>query len=56
MHDSNRADPKRSKDIAKKHYAYRQIEKYFKWSIEQRGCIRWKDIVEQQELYGIRPS
>tara|TARA_R110002167_G_C12533055_1_gene639301 strand:+ start:242 stop:367 length:126 start_codon:yes stop_codon:yes gene_type:complete len=34
-------------------YAERQIEKWVKWSWEQRGRVKYKELVELQERYGI---
>ncbi len=34
----------------------RQIDKFTKWSIEQRGFLKYKDLVEQQDKYNINIS
>jgi hypothetical protein len=53
MRQNNRVNPQLAKKIARQKYKERQIDKYIKWSIEARGYIKYKDIVEQQEKYNI---
>jgi hypothetical protein len=35
-------------------YAERQIDKWWKWSWEARGKIKYKELVEQQDKYDIK--
>ena len=56
MRQNNTANPRKSKDIARRKYAERQIDKFTKWSIEQRGFLKYKDLVEQQDKYNINIS
>lgn len=44
----------KEKDIARKRYAERQIEKWIKWSINGRGYVKYKDIVEIHDKYNIK--
>lgn len=53
MRQNNRVNPQLAKKVARQKYKERQIDKYIKWSIEARGYIKYKDIVEQQEKYNI---
>ena len=53
MRQNNRANPHLAKKIARQKYKERQIDKYIKWSIEARGYVKYKDIVEQQDKYNI---
>jgi len=53
MRQNNRVNPQLSKKIARQKYKERQIDKYIKWSIEARGYVKYKDIVEQHEKYNI---
>ena len=53
MRRNNKVNPQRAKQIARQKYAERQIDKYVKWSIEVRGYVKYKDIVEHQEKYNI---
>ena len=53
MRQNNRVNPQLSKKIARQKYKERQVDKFIKWSIEARGYIKYKDIVEQHEKYNI---
>ena len=53
MRQNNRVNPLLAKKIARQKYKERQIDKYIKWSIEARGYVKYKDIVEQQDKYNI---
>ena len=53
MRQNNRVNPQLAKKIARQKYKERQIDKYIKWSIEARGYVKYKDIVEQQDKYNI---
>jgi hypothetical protein len=53
MRQSNRIDPQLAKKIARRKYAERQVDKFVKWSIEQRGYVKYADIVEWQDKYNI---
>ena len=46
-------NPAASESLARKHYNLRQMEKYIKWSVETRGYLKWKDLVEYQSIYKI---
>ena len=53
MRQNNRVNPQLSKKIARQKYKERQVDKFIKWSIEARGYVKYKDIVEQHEKYNI---
>lgn len=53
MRQNNRVNPHLAKKIARQKYKERQIDKYIKWSIESRGYVKYKDIVEQQDKHNI---
>jgi hypothetical protein len=54
MRRDSKTDPRKAKQIARQKYAERQIDKYINWSIEQRGLVKYKDIVEIQNKYNIK--
>ena len=54
MRQSNKYNKGDAKEIARKHYASRQVEKWIKWSIESRGFIKYKEIVEIHNKYNIK--
>ena len=43
-----------AKRIARQKYAERQIDKWWKWSWEVRGKIKYKELIEIQNKYGIK--
>jgi len=53
MRQNNRVNPQLAKKVARQKYKERQIDKYIKWSIEARGYVKYKDIVEQHNKYNI---
>ena len=54
MRQSNSADLIKEKRIARIKYANRQIDKFIKWSIKNRGRLKYKELVEIQERYGVK--
>ena len=54
MRQSNKYNKGDAKEIARKNYAARQVEKWIKWSIESRGFIKYKEIVEIHNKYDIK--
>ncbi len=56
MRRNNTHNPFEAKRIARQKYAERQIDKFVKWSWEIRGKVKYKELVELQEKYGIRCS
>lgn len=53
MRRNSKTDPRKEKHVARMRYAERQIEKWVKWSWQQRGRVKYKELVELQERYGI---
>ena len=56
MRRDNKHNPFEAKRIARQKYAERQIDKFVKWSWKVRGQVKYKELVELQEQYGIRCS
>ena len=54
MRRNNKVDPRQAKRIARQRYAERQIDKFVKWSWEIRGKVKYKELVELQDQYGIK--
>ena len=54
MRRNSKVDPRKAKRLARKMYAERQIDKWWKWSWEARGKIKYKELVEQQDKYDIK--
>ena len=54
MRRNNKHNPFEKKRIARQKYAERQIDKWCNWSWEMRGRIKYKELVEKQDKYGIK--
>ena len=54
MRHNSRVNPGDAKRIARQKYAERQIEKWWKWSWDVKGKIKYKELVEQQDKYNIK--
>ena len=54
MRRDNRVNTKQGKKIARIKYAERQIEKFIKWSIDNRGRLLYSELVELHETYNIK--
>jgi len=54
MRRDSKVNPFEAKRIARNKYAERQIDKWWKWSWEMRGRIKYKELVEQQDKYNIK--
>ena len=48
MRPNSRVDPREGKKIARARYAERQVDKFIKWSLETRGKLLYKELVEIQ--------
>ena len=54
MRSSSKNNPKLAKIIARKKYAERQIDKWVKWSWQQRGKVKYKELEQYQDKYNIK--
>ena len=54
MRQNNTVNTRKAKDIARRKYAERQIDKFIKWSIVQKGYVKYKDIIYHQDKYNIK--
>ena len=54
MRRDSKVNPFEAKRIARNKYAERQIDKWWKWSWEMRGKIKYKELAEQQDKYNIK--
>ena len=41
------------KDLARRKYAERQLQKYIDWSVESKGYIKYKDLMKYSDEYGV---
>ena len=54
MRQNSAANTKQAKLVARQKYAERQIDKFIKWSINQKGYVKFKDVVRLHEQYNIK--
>ena len=54
MRRNNKANISKSKELARRKYAERQIDRWWKWSWDARNKIKFKELVELQERHGIK--
>ena len=53
MRQNNRVNTRAQKSVARKKYAERQLDKWCKWSFNNRGKILLKELIDKQKDYGI---
>ena len=39
------------KDLARRKYAERKLDKFIKWSIETKGYLKYKELIEYERKY-----
>ena len=54
MRRNNKINPSKSKEVARRKYAERQIDKWWKWSWEKRNKVKYKELVSYQDKYNIK--
>jgi hypothetical protein len=42
------------KDLARRKYAERQLQKFIDWSIEKKGYLKYKELIEYERKYSAR--
>ena len=54
MRRGNQNDLDKAKQVARQKYVERQIDKWIRWSINNRGKLKWKELVEIHDKYNIK--
>lgn len=54
MRASNPTHPEQQKQIARLRYTNRQIDKFIKASMDNKGYLKFKDLVEIHDYYNIK--
>lgn len=54
MRQNNRDTTRGNKELARRKYKERQINKYIQWATESRGYLRWVELVELHNKYNIK--
>lgn len=45
---------KSEKYAARSQYTKRQVDKFIKWSLKQKGLLKYRELVEIQDYYNIK--
>jgi uncharacterized membrane protein YheB (UPF0754 family) len=53
MRHNSKVNPREIKRLARQKYAERQIEKWIKWTLNVRGKMIYKELVEIHNKYNI---
>ena len=51
MRRDDKANNWKSKELARRKYYERQINKFINWSINQKGYLKYRELIEYQEKY-----
>jgi hypothetical protein len=51
MRQDSRDHPKQSKLMAKRKYVERQVDKFVKWSLDVKGKVKYKELMEVINMY-----
>jgi hypothetical protein len=54
MRRNSKPNSVRAKELARRKYAERQIDKFVKWSFEIKGYVKYKDIIKKQNEFNIK--
>tara|TARA_R100000742_G_C4165476_1_gene5567 strand:+ start:91 stop:264 length:174 start_codon:yes stop_codon:yes gene_type:complete len=54
MRRNSKIDIRKQKQLARQKYAERQIDKWVKWRMQNKGYILYKDLVEMQNNFNIK--
>ena len=42
------------KDLARRKYAERQLQKFINWSVESKGYLKYKDLIKYSTKYNVQ--
>ena len=51
MRRNYKPNPIQQKAIARIQYKNRQVDKFIKWSIEQKGYLKYRELIEFEKQY-----
>ena len=54
MRRNNKVNSRKEKNIAKIKYSERQIDKWIKWCVNIKGGIKYEQLKNKQDEYGIK--
>ena len=44
------------KDVARRKYAERQLQKFIDWSVASKGYLKYKELIEYERKYSARDA
>ena len=44
------------KDIARRKYAERQLQKFIDWSVDKKGYLKYKELIKYERKYSARDA
>ena len=53
MRYNGRVNPREVKNVARQKYSERQIDRWIKWTMENKGYMLYKDLIEKQNEFNI---
>ena len=51
MRQNNTANPRKAKEVARRKYAERKLQKFINWSVETKGFLKYKELIEYERKY-----
>ena len=51
MRRNRKLNPWEQKDLARRKYAERKLEKFIKWSVESKGYLKLKELIKYENRY-----
>jgi hypothetical protein len=53
MRYNSRVNPREAKSVARQKYSERQVDRWIKWTMENKGYMFYKDLIEKQNEFNI---
>ena len=53
MRYNGKINPREAKSVARQKYSERQIDRWIKWTMENKGYMLYKDLIEKQNEFNI---
>ena len=51
MRRNNKPNTWEKKELARRKYAERKLQKFIDWSVESKGYLKYKDLIEYERKY-----
>jgi hypothetical protein len=53
MRRNSTVDPRKAKQVARDRYAQRKVDRWIKWSMDNRGYVFYSELVDKQNEFKI---